>query len=175
MRRSRGFALIVGAMAVLPAAAQQAPPVPLPAHLPVMEAREEARLDALLMEIDVPRLQALYVAHKVTVEQVTRWYLARIARYNGIYRAVQTVDVEGARARARAEDAQVGGEHGALWGVPIVVKANTAVKGLIDTDGWEGFAQPGHVFVAPRDATIVGGLGMRMTCGFRREEVRAGR
>jgi amidase len=158
MTTSRGFALVAGVLMVLRAAAQQSPPVPLPVHLPVMEAKEQARLDPLLMEIDVPRLQALYVQKKVTVEQVTRWYLARIARYNGIYRAVQTVDVEGALARARAEDAQVGGEHGALWGVPIVVKANTAVKGLIDTDGWEGFAQPGHVFVAPRDATIVAKL-----------------
>ncbi len=112
----------------------------------------------MLMEIDIPRLQALYARHAVTVEQVTRWYLGRIARWDGIYRNVQTVDVQGALATARREDAQKGGVHGALWGVPMVIKANTAVKGLPDTDGWAGFAIPGHAFVAERDATVVGKL-----------------
>ena len=90
--------------------------------------------------------------------EVTRWYLGRIARYNGIYRSVQTVDAKGALATARREDTQRGGVHGPLWGVPIVVKANTAVQGLPDTDGWAGFALPGHEFIAPRDATIVARL-----------------
>jgi aspartyl-tRNA(Asn)/glutamyl-tRNA(Gln) amidotransferase subunit A len=29
------------------------------------------------------------------------------------------------------------------------------VKGLPDTDGWAGFAIPGHEFIAPKDATVV--------------------
>jgi amidase len=67
------------------------------------------------------------------------------------------VDVKGALETARREDAG-GGEHGAMWGVPVVIKANTAVKGLIDTDGWAGFVIPGHEFVAERDATVVAKL-----------------
>ncbi len=114
-------------------------------------------MDQDLMEIDIPRLQDLYRRHVYTVEQVTRWYLGRIAKYNGIYRDVQTVDVKGALETARREDAG-GGEHGAMWGVPMVIKANTAVKGLIDTDGWAGFVIPGHEFVAERDATVVSKL-----------------
>ncbi|MGA8940309.1 MAG: amidase [Acidobacteriaceae bacterium] len=140
------------------AAFEAAPPVALPAGLPVLPAAEQARMDRDLMEIDIPELQALYARHKYTVEQVTRWYMGRIARYDGIYRDVQTVDVKGALAAARREDSTKGGVHGAMWGVPIVIKANTAVKGLIDTDGWAGFAQPGHEFIAPRDATVVAKL-----------------
>ena len=101
-------------------------------------------MDRDLLETDIPRLQSLYARHKYTVEQVTRWYINRIARYNGIYRAVQTVDVDGALATAKHEDA-MSSAHGPLWGVPIVIKANTAVKGLIDSDGWQGFALPGHL------------------------------
>ncbi len=115
-------------------------------------------MDSDLLESSVPQLQALYAAHRYSVEQVTRWYLDRIARYNGVYRAVQTVDVEGALAMARREDLDQHAVHGALWGVPIVVKANTAVQGLPDTDGWEGFAVPGHAFIASRDATVVSHL-----------------
>ena len=136
---------------------QSEPPVALPSGLPVLPAAEQARMDRDLLEIDIPRLQALYGRHVYTVEQVTRWYLGRIAKYNGIYRDVQTVDVKGALETARLEDTGVGA-HGVMWGVPIVIKANTAVKGLIDTDGWAGFVIPGHEFVAERDATVVGKL-----------------
>jgi amidase len=133
-------------------------PVPLPAHLPVLTPKQEAAMDRDLMELTIPRLHALYGQHRYTIEQVTRWYFDRIARYNGIYRSVQTVDVEGALATARKEDAGKGSEHGPLWGVPMVIKANTAVAGLPDTDGWAGFAIPGHAFLAPRDATVVSKL-----------------
>lgn len=136
---------------------QAEPPVALPSGLPVLPAEVQTRMDRDLMEIDIPHLQALYARHVYSVEQVTRWYMGRIARYNGIYRDVQTVDVAGALETARREDAG-GGVHGALWGVPMVIKANTAVKGLPDTDGWAGFAIPGHAFVAERDATVVAKL-----------------
>jgi aspartyl-tRNA(Asn)/glutamyl-tRNA(Gln) amidotransferase subunit A len=138
--------------------AAQTPPVQLPANLPVLSASEQAKLDPLLLEVDIPKLHALYAAHKVTPTEVTRWYLTRIARYNDIYRDVQTVDVAGALAAAKAEEAEPAAKHGPLWGVPMVIKANTAVKGLPDTDGWAGFAIPGHEFIAPKDATVVAHL-----------------
>ena len=130
-------------------------PIALPANLPVLPAKQQAAMDRELMEVTIPQLEALYARHRYTVEQVTRWYMGRIARYNGVYRSVQTVDVDGALQTARREDADRGQGHGALWGVPVVIKANTAVKGLPDTDGWEGFAIAGHAFVAPKDATVV--------------------
>jgi amidase len=142
---------------VLPIAAQM-PPVPLPANLPVLPAAKQAKLDHELLEIDIPQLQALYAAHKVSITQVTRWYMGRIAKYNGIYRDVQTVNTEDALATARREDADHTSAHGPLWGVPMVIKANTAVKGLPDTDGWAGFAIPGHEFIARKDATVVAHL-----------------
>jgi Asp-tRNA(Asn)/Glu-tRNA(Gln) amidotransferase A subunit family amidase len=39
--------------------------------------------------------------------------------------------------------------------VPIVIKANTSIKGHITTAGWEGFTRPGHELIAPQDATVV--------------------
>ena len=45
--------------------------------------------------------------------------------------------------------------RGPLWGVPIVTKANTSIKGLVTTDGWEGYKIPGHELIAPKDATII--------------------
>ena len=134
------------------------PPIAPPANLPVLPAAQQARMDRDLLEIDITHLQALYAKHAYTVEQVTRWYMGRIARYNGIYRAVQTVNTADALATAKREDSEAKGAHGPLWGVPIVIKANTAVKGLPDTDGWQGFALPGHEFIAAKDATVVSHL-----------------
>ena len=63
-------------------------------------------------------------------------------------------DAEALAAAAR-EDREAAAAHGPLWGVPIVIKANTSIQGKVTTDGWEGFMMPGHELIAPRDATIV--------------------
>jgi amidase len=120
-------------------------------------------MDRDLMEITIPQLEQLYAGHKYTVTEVVRWYMARIQKYNGIYRAVQNLDMPGALATAAREDAdaKAGGAgfvRGPLWGVPIVTKANTSVKGLVTTDGWKGYTIAGHELVAPKDATIIAKL-----------------
>jgi Asp-tRNA(Asn)/Glu-tRNA(Gln) amidotransferase A subunit family amidase len=85
-----------------------------------------------------------------------QWHLDRIDRYNGVYGAIETVLRREALADAAREDAEADGRaRGPLWGVPIVIKANTSVKGQVTTAGWEGFRRAGHELVAPRDATVV--------------------
>jgi amidase len=128
---------------------------------PAPEGADRATIDHDLMEVTVDQLHELYRQHRYTVTQVVQWHLDRIARYNGIYRAVQTVNARAALAEAAREDAEAkepGFRPGLLWGVPIVTKANTSVKGLITTDGWRGYMLPGHELIAPRDATIVAKL-----------------
>lgn len=122
-----------------------------------------AAMDRDLMEVTIPQLEEFYRSQKYTVTQVVRWHLARIAKYNGIYRAMENLDEKAALATAAREDAEAaaGGSkfaRGALWGVPIVTKANTSIKGLVTTDGWEGYKIPGRELVAPKDATIVAKL-----------------
>jgi len=129
--------------------------------LPVPAKTSHAVMDRDLMEVTVDRLHELYREHRYTVTQVVQWHLDRIARYNGIYRAVQTVTAKAALAEASREDAeakQPGFRPKPLWGVPIVTKANTSIAGLITTDGWIGYMIPGHELVAPRDATITAKL-----------------
>jgi amidase len=126
-------------------------------------AAQAAAMDRDLLEVTVPQLEQFYRSHKYTVTQVVRWCMARIEKYNGIYRAVQNLDAPGALATAAREDAdaKAGGASfvpGLLWGVPIVIKANTSIKGLITTDGWKGYMIPGHELFAPKDATIVAKL-----------------
>jgi Asp-tRNA(Asn)/Glu-tRNA(Gln) amidotransferase A subunit family amidase len=120
---------------------------------------DAAPIDRDLMEVSVDKLHGYYAEHRYTVRQVVDWYLARIARYNGVYHALEQVFAEEARATAdRQDSAAAGTPHGPLWGVPIVIKANTSIAGTVTTDGWDGYTIPGHELLAPRDATIVARL-----------------
>jgi Asp-tRNA(Asn)/Glu-tRNA(Gln) amidotransferase A subunit family amidase len=117
-------------------------------------------MDKDLLEVSIPRLEQLYAAHKYSVTQVVAWYLARIDKYNWIYRAIENVDSNAALTAAAAEDAAAkqGGrsfQRGPMWGIPIVIKENTSIKGLVTSDGWQGFLIAGHELIAPQDATVV--------------------
>jgi Asp-tRNA(Asn)/Glu-tRNA(Gln) amidotransferase A subunit family amidase len=121
----------------------------------------QSEIDKDLMEVTVPQLEAFYAAHKYTVTQVVEWHLARIHRYNGVYRPVEQILEKEALAAADQEDReQAAGAafHGPLWGVPIVIKENTSIAGQVTTDGWAGYTIPGHEFLATKDATIVARL-----------------
>ena len=115
--------------------------------------------DRDLLDVTVPELEQLYAEKRYTVTQVVQWHLDRIDRYNGVYGAIETVLRESALADAARLDAAAANDDGAargpLWGVPIVIKANTSVQGQITTAGWEGFTRPGNELIAPKDATIV--------------------
>jgi Asp-tRNA(Asn)/Glu-tRNA(Gln) amidotransferase A subunit family amidase len=117
-----------------------------------------AAIDRDLLDVTVAQLHRLYADRKYTVTQVVRWHLDRIDRYNGVYGAIETVFRREALDKAASQDAEAARSNGArppLWGVPIVIKANTSIKGQVTTAGWEGFTLAGHELIAPRDATIV--------------------
>lgn len=120
-----------------------------------------AEMDRDLLDVSIPILQRYYRTHRYTVSEVVQWHLDRIERYNGIYRAVEQVQKAEALSVAAALDRaarQPGFTMGPLWGVPMIIKANTSVEGWVTTDGWEGFTKPGHELVAPRDAPMVAKL-----------------
>jgi amidase len=116
------------------------------------------QMDRDLLEVTIPQLQRYYAERRYTIAQVVEWHLDRIERYNGIYRAVEQVFAQDARADAAREDRDKGAAHGPMWGVPIVIKGNTSIEGKVTTDGWEGFTIPGQELVPPRDATVVAKL-----------------
>jgi amidase len=120
-----------------------------------------AQMDKDLMEVSVAKLHGYYQQHKYTVTDVVKWHLARIHRYDGIYRAIETLMESEALKVAAREDAQAARgsrEQGPLWGVPIVIKANTSIEGQLTSAGWSGYTVPGHELIAPKDAPIVARL-----------------
>ncbi len=126
---------------------------------PALSAQETSRMDRDLMEVSVAKLHLLYRQHRYTVTQVTQWYLDRIGRYDGTYRALLFVDTKGALTRAAEEDAMpVSQRYGALWGVPVVIKANTSVKGWLTSAGWKGYTIAGKELISPKDALVAAKL-----------------
>lgn len=137
------------ALASLVTAAMACGPTPAPPA-----ASPAAAIDRDLLDVSVAQLHRFYADKKYTVTQVVQWHLDRIDRYNGVYGAIETVFRDAALADAGRQDAP-DGPRGPLWGVPIVIKANTSIKGQVTSAGWEGFTRKGHELIAPRDATIV--------------------
>jgi Asp-tRNA(Asn)/Glu-tRNA(Gln) amidotransferase A subunit family amidase len=130
---------------------------------PRLQSANTPQIDRDLNEITITRLQSLYASGRYTVTQITQWYLDRIARHDDVYNAFLHVDAAGARATAAAQDAakkSAGSRFrpGPLWGIPIVVKGNTSVKGLVTSNGWRGYLIPGRELIAPADATIIAKL-----------------
>jgi amidase len=122
---------------------------------------DAAAMDRDLLDVTVAGLHRFYEEKRYTVTQVVAWHLARIDRYNGVYGAIETVFREDALAEAARQDAaaaSAAASRGRLWGVPIVIKANTCIAGQVTTAGWEGFRRPGHELVAAKDATVVARL-----------------
>lgn len=115
-----------------------------------------ASIDLDLLDVTVAKLHELYGAKQYTVTQVVQWHIDRIDRYNGVYGAFEQLFRSEALAEARRLDANPPqGARPLLWGVPIVIKANTSIAGHVTTAGWEGFTRPGHELIAPKNATIV--------------------
>jgi Asp-tRNA(Asn)/Glu-tRNA(Gln) amidotransferase A subunit family amidase len=142
--------LTAAGLVVLAAAAAACRPAP--------EAASRASIDRDLLDVTVTQLHRFYAEKKYTVTQVVQWHLDRIDRFNGVYGAIETVFRREALAEAARQDNEAAPDGNArrpLWGVPIVIKANTSIKGQVTSAGWEGFTRPGHELVAPQDATIV--------------------
>ncbi len=97
-------------------------------------------------------LSAALAARQVSSVELTRMYLARIARLNGTLNAFITVDEEASLAGARAADQRrAAGEAGPLTGIPIAHKDIFCTRGMLTTCGSKMLAN----FVSPYDAHVI--------------------
>ncbi|WP_405283384.1 amidase [Gaopeijia maritima] len=110
-----------------------------------------------VVELTAEQLAQGYAEGRYTVTQVTRAFLARIEQYEGYYNAFISMNPD-ALADAAALDAELasGSVRGPLHGVPVVVKDNIDVAGLVTTAGWDGFSSAtGGVDMVPQDDAAI--------------------
>ena len=79
---------------------------------------------------------------RLTARAAVEHSLARIARHDPALNAFTVVRADQARAEADAQDAGGRGHHGPLAGVPVAVKEEYDVAGLVTTLGGRGNSTP---------------------------------
>lgn len=92
----------------------------------------------------------------VSATEVVEAYLSQIAKHNSVLNAICTLNIDGARSRAKqADEALNKGElWGALHGVPITIKDFYETQGLRTTAGYK----PLQDYVPSQNATVVSRL-----------------
>ncbi len=107
----------------------------------------------VLTGLTVDRVQADLAAGRYTALQLTEASLARIARYEDTYNAFISLNPEAlATAAALDEEYMRKGPRGPLHGVPVVVKDNMDMAGMVTTAGFAGFSSAtGGVDLIPDD------------------------
>jgi len=108
-------------------------------------------------ELTVADVQAGLAAGDFTAVELTRAFLARIARYESHYNAFISMNPDALAIAERLDVEYAGaGPRGPLHGVPVVIKDNIDYGGLVTTAGWEGFsAATGGVDMVPDDDAAV--------------------
>lgn len=113
--------------------------------------------DIDVVEMTVGDVQAGYAAGDFTAVELTRAFLARIAKYESHYNAFISMNPDALAIAARLDVEYAGsGPRGPLHGVPVVIKDNIDYGGLVTTAGWEGFSsRTGGVDMIPDDDAAV--------------------
>ena len=91
-----------------------------------------------LYEADIGSLREAIMEGFITSEELTQYYIARIAQYNAPYNCFITM-CEDAMDKAREKDALLkeGKAEGLLFGVPVVIKDNLDLAGYHTTNGYK--------------------------------------
>lgn len=116
-----------------------------------------AQQEVDVVELTAEQLAEGYAEGRYTVTEVTRAFLDRIERYEDRYNAFISMNPD-ALADAAALDAELaaGASRGPLHGVPVVIKDNIDIAGLVTTAGWDGFsAATGGVDMVPQDDAAI--------------------
>lgn len=100
------------------------------------------RLKPLILEQDIPTLQAAIQSGKLTYEKLTQWYLFRIVTYeNDRNKTLNNLIAinPNAVAEARKRDKNKASATHPIFGMPIILKDNINFEGLPTTAGAQAF------------------------------------
>lgn len=106
-----------------------------------------------VVELTTQQIQADYAAGRYTAVELTRSFLDRIDLYEDHYNAFISLNPHAlATAEMLDREFRDRGPRGPLHGVPVVIKDNIDMAGLVTTAGFEGFSSAtGGVDMIPDD------------------------
>ena len=96
------------------------------------------RLKPLILEQNIPTIQSHIQSGSLSYETLTQWYLYRIVKYENdkdkMLNAIVAINPEAVN-EARKRDKNKSNHDHPIYGMPILVKDNTNVKGMPTTAG----------------------------------------
>lgn len=96
------------------------------------------RLKPLILEQNIPTIQSHIQSGSLSYETLTQWYLYRIVKYENdkdkMLNAIVAINPEAVN-EARKRDKNKSNHDHPIYGIPILVKDNTNVKGMPTTAG----------------------------------------
>ena len=96
------------------------------------------RLKPLILEQNIPTIQSHIQSGSLSYETLTQWYLYRIVKYENdkdkMLNAIVAVNPEAVN-EARKRDKNKSNHDHPIYGMPILIKDNTNVKGMTTTAG----------------------------------------
>lgn len=96
------------------------------------------RLKPLILEQNIPTIQSYIQSGNLSYETLTQWYLYRIVKYENdkdkMLNAIVAINPEAVN-EARKRDKNKSNHDHPIYGIPILVKDNTNVKGMPTTAG----------------------------------------
>ncbi|RTY88391.1 amidase family protein [Flavobacterium sp. RSP15] len=96
------------------------------------------RLKSLILEQNIPTIQSHIQSGSLSYETLTQWYLYRIVKYENdkdkMLNAIVAINPEAVN-EARKRDKNKSNHDHPIYGIPILVKDNTNVKGMPTTAG----------------------------------------
>lgn len=99
-------------------------------------------LKPLILEQDIPTLQSHISTGKLTYERLTQWYLYRIAKFENdksqFLNNIIAINPD-AVSEARKKDRTKSENNHPLFGIPILIKDNINMEGMVTTAGAHAF------------------------------------
>ena len=109
-------------------------------------------LDAKVMPAIIPELQAMMDAGDLTATELTRYYLARIKRYDGNLNSVMELNPDALAIAEQLDAERADGQvRGTLHGIPIMLKDNIATGDQMHNTAGAAVLMDHR---APRDAFV---------------------
>lgn len=94
------------------------------------------QLLASLYDADIPEIREAINSKKVTCEELTRYYLYRIQKYDSKFNCFISICSDALQvAKERDKELAEGKNSGLLFGVPVVIKDNMDLEGYYTTNG----------------------------------------
>ncbi len=108
-------------------------------------------------ELTAQQIQADLATGTYTIPELTQSYLDRIDKFDGFYNSFISVNPDAlSRAQALQAEFEATGSRGPLFGVPVAIKDNIDVVGIVTTAGSSLFSSAaGGVDNNPRDSALV--------------------